>query len=179
MKHFTPERLIRLQDRANRARFLRSLEDWETAAKSYKRQLAKLRDRLPVDLGLLIDSVPLHDAQVLDMWWGGRSQFTITLLAGAAPSHLVVLTYSLVEKPEVAPEVLPESVRSAPTLWLYDELDSGGVTRRAPTFMHNILLSDGREIRLHFRSVTVRRPVSLVPAINSTSAQNVETRHSA
>ena len=180
MKFFTPELLAKLQDRSGKASFLAAHDEWERAIADYKKQLRKIHDKLPVDLQHLIDAVPLHDAQVLDMWWGGRSQFTITLHAQSAASRLVVLTYSLVEKPGVAKDILPAAVRSDPTGWLYDELDLGGAKKRGTvTFVHNILLSDGREIRLHFRSVTVKRPLPLVPVSLPALVKLDGARHSA
>ena len=97
MKFFTPELLAKQQDRSGKASFLAAHDEWERAVADYKKQLRKVHDKLPVDLQHLLDAVPLLDAQVLDMRWGGRSQFTITLHAQAAPSRLVVLTYSLVD----------------------------------------------------------------------------------
>jgi hypothetical protein len=98
------------------------------------------------------------------MWWGGRRRFTITLLPESDPSRLVVLTYSLVQPPEVEQDVLPASVQTKPVAWLYDELEVKSHRRGNPLFFsHNILLSDGREIRINFRTVTVIRPLPLVP----------------
>jgi hypothetical protein len=162
VKHFTPERLVQLQDRSSEKKFLAALDAWERATKRYEDQLKRIRSDLPFGLQQLIATVPLHDARVLDMWWGGRSQFTITLHPDSDPSRLVVLSYSLVEAP-VEREVLPESVRSEPVGWLYDELDQHGTKRGGPIFAHMILLSDGREIQLLFRQVTVKRPVPVVP----------------
>jgi hypothetical protein len=177
---FTPQRLLRLQDRSDERHFLSALAEWEQALADYQRQLGEIRGRLPADLQRLLDTVALHDARVLDMWWGGRSQFTITLHPEADPSRLVVLTYSLAEPPVVEKDLLPQAVRSLPTSWLYDELalanddGSGG-----PVFRHSILLSDGREVQLLFRKATVKRPVPLVPVAPADKAPNASIRHSA
>ncbi len=180
MKFFTPELLVKLQDRSGKGSFLSAHDEWERAVKHYNKQLGKVHDKLPADFQHLIDTVSLHDAQVLDMWWGGRSQFTITLHAQSAPSRLVVLTYSLLEKPGVAKDILPAAVWSEPTAWLYDELDFGGAKTRGPaTFVHHILLSDGREVRLHFRNVTVKRPLPLVPVSLPALVKLDGARHSA
>jgi hypothetical protein len=93
---------------------------------------------------------------------------------------LVVLTYSLEEPAAVEPDVLPESVRSEPVAWLYDELDVQGNTRGGePAFTHRILLSDGREIGLRFRNVLVKRPVPLVPVAPADGPEHKSVRHSA
>jgi hypothetical protein len=73
----------------------------------------------------------------------------------------VVLAYSLAEPVEIVEDALPEAVRSRPLQWLYDELDVAP-TEDAQTFSHSILLSNGWEVKVRFRSVTVTRPVSLL-----------------
>jgi hypothetical protein len=180
LKYFLPELLVRLQDRSDEHRFLAALDEWERALAKYQEQLTQIRGALPDTLPRLLDTVALHDARVLDMWWGGRSQCTITLLPEADPSHLVVLTYSLAGPPDIHPDVLPEAVRSRPVAWLYDELVfADEVHSEGPEFVHSILLSDGREIRLRFRGVTVERPVPLVPAVPSADGNSPSVRHSA
>ena len=119
-----------------------------------------------------MDSIYLYDARVLDMWQGRRSRFTITLQPESDPARFVVLVYSLAEAPRFAYGVLPVEVHSEPVAWLYDELDveqrtvaSGGRRgSRTKTFTHNILLSNGWEIVLRFRNISVTRPVALLPA---------------
>jgi hypothetical protein len=166
MNYLTPERLVRLQDRSDETHYLAALDDWEHALRQYREHLLQLGRELPPDLHELLVTVALHDARVLDMWWGGRSQFTITLHPELPPSHLVVLTYSLLEPPSIGETVLPDALRSEPVAWLYDELDRGEPDPKGgPGFLHRILLSDGREVRLRFRSATVKRPVPVVPAV--------------
>jgi hypothetical protein len=174
MRYFTPERLVRLGNLDDRDAFLAAHEDWERAVGEYQEQLRQIGPELPPGLRQLTGAVYLHDARVLDMWWGGRSQFTITLHPESDPSRLVVLSYSLSAPPEVKGGVLPESILSQPVAWLYDELDHAG-----DRFTHDILLSDGREIRLHFRTVTVKRPVPLVPAGATGPALSAPVRDSA
>jgi len=86
-------------------------------------------------------------------------------------------------------DLVPESVRSEPISWLYDELDLGAnAGRRTRAFRHRILLSDGREVDLHFRKVTVKKPIPVVPAspllatpsqLSVGSAGTTSGRHSA
>jgi hypothetical protein len=164
MKYFTPQRYLRLGNLDNREAFLKANEEWERALDDYQRHFRRVRRLLPKDFGQLLDTLSLHDARILDMWWGGRRRFTITLLPESDPSRLVVLTYSLVQPPEVEQDVLPASVQTKPVAWLYDELEVKSHRRGNPLFFsHNILLSDGREIRINFRTVTVIRPLPLVP----------------
>jgi hypothetical protein len=175
VKYFTSDRLARLQDRSHETSFLAALEDWEQAMAAYRNRLMEVRAGAPPEVQQLIDIAPLHDARVLDMWWGGRSQFTITLRPESDPSRLVVLTYSLLTPPTVQ-EVLPAAIRSEPIAWLYDEVDAADKTHEGPAFVHRILLSDGREVTLNFRNVLVERPVSFVPLAHGKDPTSV--RHS-
>ncbi len=163
MNYFTCERLLRLQDRSDEQRYLDALADWERALQEYKDKLTRLHDEFPRSVQDLTKAVCLHDARVLDMWWGGRGRFNITLRPESDSERLVVLTYALQEPPAIA-DVLPESIRSEPVAWLYDEFDvEQGKELGEPALFHRILLSDGREIGLRFRALTLNRPVSLVP----------------
>jgi hypothetical protein len=163
VNYFTAERLMKLQDRSNERSFIAALEEWERALDAYRKRLRHLRGESPSDLQLVLEAGSLHDARVLDMWWGGRTQFTITLQPEADAARLVVLTYSLFEPPTIEEDVLPEAVRSEPLAWLYDELDVRS-RKKQSSFSHRILLSDGREVHLHFRNAIVKRPLSMVPA---------------
>lgn len=176
MKYFTPERLARLQDHSDEKQFLAALDDWERALEDYWQQLNEIQQRLretqpPLAKNLqeflkLFTTVSLHDARVLDMYFGSRSRFRITLHLEFQPERLVVLTYSLDEHPQIQANVLPEQLRSDPVAWLYDEVTFEDSTSSGePLFRHSILLSDGSEVGLRFRSVTIERPVPLVPAV--------------
>jgi hypothetical protein len=89
-----------------------------------------------------------------------------------AGATLVVLHYTLVRPPIIKRGKLPESACSEPVAWLYDELDYGNAALsgqktngKSPSrhFVHSILLSNGWEICLHFRNVSVKRPVPVIP----------------
>jgi len=176
MKYFTPERLVRLQDHSDENQFLAALDDWEHALENYWQQVNEIQQRLrviqpPLPKNLqeflkFLTTVSLHDARVLDMYYGGRSRFRITLHPEVPPGRLVILTYSLAQPPQIEHNVLPEQLRSEPTAWMYDELTlEGGTDKGRRLFRHNILLSDGSEVSLHFCHVKIERPVPLVPAV--------------
>lgn len=175
MKYFTAERLARLQDHSDERQFLAAFDDWERALEEYWKQLNEIQQRShviepPLPKNLLeflkfFTTVSLHDARVLDMYFGRRSRFRITVQPEFQPERLVVLTYSLDEPPQIQAAVLPEQLRSEPITWLYDEVTlEDSKNRGEPLFRHSILLSDGSEVGLRFRSVTLERPVPLVPA---------------
>ncbi|HEV8062181.1 MAG TPA: hypothetical protein VGP68_20045 [Gemmataceae bacterium] len=166
MKYFTPNRLMRLQDHSDKKRYLRALNDWERALQSYRDHLEQNMGRLPRGLRKLVNSISLHDAQVLDMWHA-NSRLNITLRPESDPSKLVVLRYVLLEQPRINREALPETMRSLQMTWLYDEWDAPRTldAEGRPVFTHDILLSNGWEIRLRFQSMAVTRPSPLVPTV--------------
>jgi hypothetical protein len=161
MKFFTPDRYLRLGNLDDEQAFLAAQADWELALADYQQHLQRIRERLPAALRRLIESVYLHDARVVDMVLGGRNRCIITLQPESLPSHRIVLAYSLVERPTINRQALPEIVRSEPLEWLYDEVDVEQGTDR-PTFRHAILLSNGWEVGLRFGKVTITRPQPLL-----------------
>jgi hypothetical protein len=176
MNYFTPERLVRLQDRSNERQFLAALDEWEGILESYRHHLNELQREMggkqsPSSSNSrrflnFLTTVSLHDARVLEMYWGGRSRFRIALHPESPSGRLVILSYSLTQPPQIKPHVLPEPLLSEPIAWLYDELAlEEGTGKGKRVFCHAILLSDGSEVRLHFGSVSIERPIPLVPAI--------------
>jgi len=181
MKYFTPERLARLQDQTDERQFLAALDDWERALEDYWQQLNEIQQRLHViqpplpknlqEFLIFLTTVSLHDARVLDMYFGGRSRFRITLHPELPVGRLVILTYSLIHPPQIEHNILTEQLRSEPTAWMYDELTLESRTDKGGRiFCHDILLSDGSEVRLRFGNVTIERPVPLVPAVPADSS---------
>jgi hypothetical protein len=166
MKYFTPERYLRLGNLEDESAFLAAHDEWERAIADYKEHLQSIRARLPAGLRRLVETVYLHDARVVDMLLGARNRLTITLQPESLPTHRIVLAYSLLEPPTILGEALPESVRSEPLEWLYDELDveQGEPADGRPIISHDILLSNGSEVKLRFRTVSVTRPQPLIRA---------------
>lgn len=182
MKHFTPERYLRLGNLDNRTTFLAAQEEWERALTAYQRQLGRIKQRLPVGLRNLLASTSLHDARVLAIWHGRRNRFTVTLHPESDPAKLVVLAYALVEPPQIIPDVLPEEARSAPVAWLYDEVNIPAAAHNGKggtTLSHDLLLSNGWEVRLRFRAVTVTRPAPILPAAAGESTARPSVSRSA
>jgi hypothetical protein len=107
--------------------------------------------------------------RVLSMHQG--EWFVITMQPVSDPERLVVLSYSLVEEPDIRVGALPPERCREPVEWLYDELDldrpegprglPAPTTR--PTFRHDILLSNGWEVVLRFRAAGAKRPVRVLP----------------
>jgi hypothetical protein len=171
MKHFTPERYLRLGNLDNEQAFLAAQQEWEQAISGYGEQLQQIHKELPSGLRKLVKTVYLHDARVLSMHQN-EEQFVITLQPESDPERLVVLGYSLVEEPVVNTQSLPPERCREPVEWLYDELDLDrpesprglpAPPSGKPTFRHNILLSNGWEVILRFRSAWSSRPLRVIP----------------
>jgi hypothetical protein len=198
MKYFTPERHLRLGNLDSEAEFLATLQEWEDANTDYLAHLESIRAKLPPELLRLYGEVHLHDAHVLSAYqqdepeWvlaqehglggvggglGGvvagpvpSQQFVITLQPDVDARRLVVLTYSVTQEPLVR-TVLPPDRCSTCALWTYDELDLDAPEEGRPTFRHDVLLSNGEELTIHFRSVKVSRPLRLLSAVPPRAVQ--------
>jgi hypothetical protein len=175
MKHFTPELFVRLQDLRDRA----AIQDWERATQEYASSIEGSLSQLPRPLQHLLGKLPLHDADVLSV---SRSKdvLTITLRPELFDGQLVVLTYTLVESPRINRSALPRDYCTAHVAWLYDEVSlpkpiPGPATwqtaadrRRGDdlvtVYCHDILLSNGWEVGLTFRKLTLAQPEALIPA---------------
>jgi hypothetical protein len=172
MKYFTPERYLRLGNLEDEQDFLNAQQEWEEALTGYREQLQRIWKDLPRGLRHLMETVYLHDARVLTMHQE-EEQFFITLQPQSDPEHLVVLGYTLVEEPSIEQNVLPAERCREPIEWLYDELDLDRpegprglpAPQGKPTVRHNILLSNGWEVMLRFRSVWVKRPLRVIPVV--------------
>lgn len=186
MKYFTPERYLRLGSLDDEKAFLVAQEQWEEALSSYREQLQRIRKELPRGLRNFIESVHLHDARVLTMHQT-EEEFFITLQPPSDPGRLAVLGYKVVEEPVIEQNALPPDPRRGPIEWLYDELDLDwpegprGLPAPAgkPTIRHNILLSNGWEVTLRFRSAWVKRPLRVIPVVSEPRDRQSAESHSA
>lgn len=172
MKYFTPELYLQLGKLDNEQAFLTAQQQWEEALTDYQKELQRIRKDLPRSLRNLVESVYLHDARVLTMHQIDQD-FFIILQPPSDPDRLIVLSYSLVEEPHIEQGLLPVERCREPIEWLYDELDLDRpegprglpAAPGKPTVRHNILLSNGWEVKLRFRSVWVKRPIRVLPMI--------------
>ena len=148
MKFFTPELYVRLQQTDGGAMDAADAE-WDAAAANYDRQLAALRDKLPVSALKLLDAPGLHDAEVL--WMGQAGPFfAILLKLDLPPQSTLLLTYRTVCKVDLNHNSFPAEFRSSQMQWLYDEIDVGG---EAGSFRHSILFSSGVELKIEASEV--------------------------
>jgi hypothetical protein len=169
MKYFTPDLYVRLQTCEGDA--VEALHaEWEHAASSYERRLKRIRTELPKSLRILLDDYYLHDADVLNL--AQRSgAFVIVLQLSAPPRDIVVLTYELVEPATIESEALPADLRSHHVQWMFDEVN---LVPRKKHFSHELMLSNGWDIRLTFRDVrvVVAQPLFQVVDLADRAVQN-------
>jgi hypothetical protein len=157
MKFFTPELYVRFgsldDDVADAAN-----EEWERALKRYQRHYKKIAPHLPESLRHFHDEQCLHDADIVGpAWlslctlpWNAKdvvivAQQVNTLLPEYL-NTLAILQYAVTEDPVVEKPVTAAVFKAGQPNWLYEEVDliSPGV------FQHEILISDGRVIRIRF-----------------------------
>lgn len=162
MKYFTPELYMRMQS-TDEAEIVAVDAEWEHAGALYERRLKKIHSELPRAVRQLLNDLYLHDADVIDLGREG-DLFVFVLRLDAAPRPLVVLKYRLVDEPVIDTAALPEQYCSKHVEWMYDEIN---VVSRKRHFTHEILLSNGWEIRLRFRELQVTVTQGLLRASES------------
>jgi hypothetical protein len=159
MRYFTPERWLKLQHVDDERAFYSAQTEWEQALADYRKELERILPRLPRDLQRFVECECLHDATVLADW-RGRSRLTILLRPEPPASRLFLLNYTLAETPTVAHAALPREYRTEHTTWKYDEVgvEEGSGLNEDAVFTQDILLSDGREVRLRFTRFSFSQP---------------------
>ncbi len=162
MNYFTPELIVMGQSQDDRV--LHEQERlWEEAGERYARYLDTIRPCLPPGLRQLDESYYLHDAVIQGM--GRRGQFfVINLQLDTPPQPILTLTYDLLEDPVIVKDALPpEYSGSGPVVdWEYNEIEM--VPGNSPTWRESLLLSNGWEMKLHFRDVQVQEAQAVLPA---------------
>lgn len=174
MQYFTPELFVRLQDLKDRA----AAQEWDRAAERYVSALKQISPQFPAALQKLAGPYLLHDAEILCISHS-RKNLAITLQPEQEDGHLLVLSYTLVEDPQLDSSAFPEPYQTEYVAWLYDELGlmepmarrpawgkgtTGRQERQVPVYCHDILLSNGCELLLRFRQFKVTRRQRLIPA---------------
>ena len=158
MKFFTPDLVARFASEDPSVAHCAD-QEWESATRRYRKHL----DKLPPKLKEFAESVCLHDAQYLGISKiagpfveGGPA--VVTLKQG---EQFIFLVYFLVSEPAWQAAPSTKTFQTNELLWLYDEIH----VEADGTFLHEILLSNGKVLALHFVSfdrfvVEQRRAVS-------------------
>ena len=166
MKYFTPARYVAFNASddgvANNAD-----EEWEQALSDYRKHVRRIRGKLPTSVRHLGEKLCLHDAEYLGMTKisipGSPGDVAIlSVRAGHQPSLLV---YVLAAEPFVSRPLEAVIFETTHPHWLYDEIDVG----EDGILTHEILLSDGRVLKLRFVAFD-----TLSPQVALTSESKVE-----
>jgi hypothetical protein len=162
MKYFAPD-LIVAYGSDDPAVWQAAEARWEDACDRYNAHLHALKDQLPPGLLRVEDGYYLHDARVWTIGRRGQS-LVVVLQPDAPPRPLLTFTYDLVEVPLIQEGVLPVEYRTAGegVEWQYAEIER--VPGEPPTWRQSILLSNGWEVTVHFRTVAVEEAQALLPA---------------
>jgi hypothetical protein len=161
MKHFTRERYLAMQSRDDVA--CRAADAaWDEAVEHYEADLAALRPDLPEAARQLLDEFYLHDAEVLRLEQGG-DRFVITLQLDVPPHEVLTIAYSLAGQPEWRKDLFPWGSDVGNPLWLFDEMDRAG-TENDAHLIHSVLFSNGWELTVPFRDLSLSHAVSSLPA---------------
>ena len=143
MKYFTRDLLNRIGSISHDEHEAAS-EEWDKAQEDYLAYLTRNRAELPPGVESFLEH-DFHDASVLFFTIEG-SNFCIYVRVESEKNRGMKLSYDLQDQPVISR--LPVPVETTPLQWWYDELEllpSGGV--------HSILLSNGIECRIPFRSM--------------------------
>jgi len=159
MKYFTPEKYLRLQARDTSAMDAADT-DWEGAVADYERHLESIRPKLTESIRCLLDDYSLHDAEVFFMGRTGDN-LVIALRLKTPPRNFLVLTYMLLETPNVMATNWPGENLSSRALWLVDEIDLG--VNMQPSYGQSILFSNGWQVQLTFRDVEIVSVQAMLP----------------
>lgn len=161
MKFFTPELYIRLQS-SNSAIAAKAIQEWEVASARYGRRLDRIRPNLPHAVRRLAYDAVLHDADVASLA-REEARFAIALRLSEPHRRIVILIYRLLDEPRIETRAFSARYCSAEPRWLYDEVDAASGRKQ---FRHNILLSNGWELLLHFRELSIFEADDLLPVVN-------------
>jgi hypothetical protein len=138
-------------------------EEWEQANEAYERHIQALMPQMAPQVREFADLL-LHDAQVLAIGRHGQ-QLLMILHKDIPPRDVVILRYDLENEPAVEPFTDAPTDWSAPTDFLFDELNAVEQGDKW-LYIQSIVFSNGWLMRLHFSDVqvTLAQPIALPPA---------------
>jgi hypothetical protein len=163
MKYFTRE-LIEMGRSRDHAILSRQEELWDEACARYFDSLDGLKDEMPQGLKHIVASYYLHDAVVQSMGQKGET-FLIVVELDTPPRSLLAFTYQLVQQPQIDREALPPGLHNGrgAVEWRHDEIER--LAGEPSTWAQSILFSNGWEVKLHFRDVSVMELALLLPPV--------------
>jgi hypothetical protein len=120
---------------------------WDQAEIRYKERLKQIRGELPSVVKLLANKLCLHDAEVVNL----AASESEALILARQQNLLYMLAYRLTAPASIGAARCSPAFSEHAVRWLYDEVDLAG----QGAFSHEILLSNGQEIRLLFDDVRI------------------------
>ncbi len=169
MRYFTPERWMLLQDVSDEQHFDTAHREWQQALTQYREHLAQLRAVLPAPLRRFSEQECLHDAILLTAWQVRSRVQLVVRPEPSAEKSLLLLTYTVIETPQVTVDVLPPEYAREQMVWMYDEIglaEKGRQSEKGPTYEHSILLGSGWELTIRFSRFHYSRLQALLPIVN-------------
>jgi hypothetical protein len=160
MKYFTPELIAQGQSTDDKV-VTQAEEAWDQVSDRYFAYLDSIKASMPPGLRRRVDEYYLHDAVIQAMSLQG-GKFVIVLQLDPPPQSLLTLTYDLVEEPVILRQAPAAGNCSVATVeWQYDEIELSDGT--PAVWEQSILLSNGWEVKLHFRDVVVQEAQAILP----------------
>jgi hypothetical protein len=161
MKYFTPDRLSRY-GADEPVVYQPATKEWDQVCQRYGSYIDSIKEQMTPGLRNIEESYFLHDAKIRAMGKQGRS-FVITVQLDNPPHSLVTFTFDLLDEPVINTAALPPELRSTGHVveWQYDELEL--LSGEPPSWSWSILLSNGWEVKLHFRDVQVLELQAMIP----------------
>jgi hypothetical protein len=151
VKYFTPDLYVQCNspdaDEADRA-----LSEWQRANKRYLRHYAKIKSQLPESFRFFHDNCCLHDADLFGPTWMNKPE-------SGRCKHVALVAQNI-------NTLQPEYLNTHPfglgqSIWLYDELN----LVESGLYSHEIMVSDGRIIRLEFREFQLQITKLVEPSV--------------
>ena len=168
MTHFRPELYFQTQPTHEWPTIEAAIAAWDREQDAYEAELKRDWARYPEAVRLYLDSVRLHAGVLVADGPTDENRYQLVVRTDNPSREFVEFSYLLTEQPEVLDAGFPADLRSDTPHWLYDEFE---VTPNLPAamslFTHSILLSDGRELRVRFRDLEMRRFTPLLTAIGA------------
>lgn len=149
MKHTYPDLLVRINDaEGEEAEAL--YDQWDANERAARAYYAGIKGRLPPKLVEFAEMLCLHDAD----WMGlnvlpsrDGNRLDVAAINVRQQDNVITLVYDLLEEPQWSgPEPASRIWSNEQVIWLYDEIGLLNDT----TFTHEILLSNGKVLRLVF-----------------------------
>ena len=148
MKYFTPDLFVRLNS-GDEGTARRAESEWEKMATRYRACFTRIAPELPEELRRFCSELNPHDAEIIGLAKRGAPSLRrrSAELFARQRNRLLILTYSLAEKPTMCMPLQSSVFYDEQPIWLYDEVS----VVRPGVFSHEILISNGYVYKFVFK----------------------------